>query len=80
MPHNLELDEAPPCGKGHEFRQSNKCIRSSQALFTSTLQLTRSNSCSGRCPRRSLVYDAAARNTYQSLISAAQERLHGSTL
>jgi hypothetical protein len=25
VPHNLERDEATPCGEVHEFRQSSKC-------------------------------------------------------
>jgi hypothetical protein len=33
VPHNLEQNEAPPCGKDHEFCQSNKCDSPSQALI-----------------------------------------------
>jgi len=33
LPHNLEWDEAPPCGSDHEFRQSNKSNTLPQAFI-----------------------------------------------
>jgi len=34
VPHDLERDEAPPCGWATKFRQSNKSDRQSQAFIT----------------------------------------------
>jgi hypothetical protein len=79
VPHNLERNEVPPCGKDHEFRQSNKCDAPSQAL----IEL---DGCIQHAPRvfwasrAGVTYECGGTNTTSSRMSGALERLHGSTL
>ena len=72
MPHNLERDEVPPCGKSHEFRQSNKCDRPSQALIHLDRCTRPPICCSGDAPRTLDPAAAARRLTETDLFIAGR--------
>ena len=79
VPHNLERDEAPPCGGGHEFRQSNKCDGSPQALFELDRLYTTRRDVFRAC-LACVTYDSGGTKTKRPRDATALEWLHVSTL